>query len=478
MGREITKSRFSPLDFRDFKSRLTKETTILKKWFRQGNFGKSRRSLGLELETWLVDNKFNPAPENGRFLAKLNHPMVVPELSRFNTEINTSPQPLSGKCFTKIHQEFKKTWRHVQKCAGSLKLKMLMIGTLPTLTSRTLGIKYMSDMDRYRALNEQIMFSRRKRDLKIHIQGKDQLKLIQKSVMIEAACTSLQIHIQVEPKQIKRHYNAAIIASAPVVAVAANSPYLFGKELWNETRIPLFEQAISLPGFHTKTGRIVRRVTFGSGYVRQSMIECYAENLKRYPVLLPMIYDDSDEWLSHLRLHNGTIWRWNRPIIGLNRKGKLSLRIEHRVASAGPTIVDMVANIAFSVGLIRYLAQRRRPPARSLSFDKARQNFYTAAQFGLEAKVYWIDKKEISLRDLILNTLLSQAEKGLESLGVSHPDRQFYLNDIMARRVASGQTGSVWQRAYVAEHGRDFRKLTRAYFENQERDKPVSQWKL
>lgn len=478
MGREITKSRFSPLDFKEFRHRLKKETAILQKWFQREHFSRSRRSIGLELETWLVDKKFNPAPENQRFLAKMNHPMVVAELSRFNTEINTSPQHLSGKCFTKIHQEFKKTWAKVQKCANSLGLKMLMIGTLPTLKSSALSMKHMSDMDRYRALNEQIMYLRQNRDLKINIKGRDHLELIEKSVMLEAASTSLQIHLQVEPTATRRHFNAAMIVSAPMVAVASNSPFLFGKDLWNETRIPLFEQAVNLPGFQSRSGKIVRRVTFGGGYVKKSMGEFYQENLNKYPVLLPVVYDEEDEWLSHLRLHNGTIWRWNRPIIGLSQKGSLSLRIEHRVASSGPTPVDVVANIAFSVGLIRNLAKKRKPPEKELLFDTARNNFYQAAQHGLEAKITWMGKKDVPLKILILETLLPQAEKGLRNLGVSSHDVRYYLGEIMTKRVESGRTGSQWQRDYVACHGKNFQKLIKCYYENQERDKPVHSWKI
>lgn len=478
MGREVSKSRFSPLEFKEFKNRLHLETNLLKRWFAEENFVKTGRSIGLELETWLVDKDYLPVPANERFLKKMNHSMVVPELSRFNLEINASPQPLKGECLSKTHKELKKTWRKVQKCARSLKLKVVMIGSLPTLQNRMLGIKNMSDMDRYRALNEQIMFLRKGRDLRVKIEGEEKIEVSRKNVMLEAGGTSLQIHLKLEPKNIARHYNAAIIASAPVVAAASNAPFLFGKNLWIESRIPLFEQAVRLPGFHSRKGQIVRRVTFGSGYVRHSMLECYWENLKKYPVLLPMLYDAEEEWLAHLRLHNGTIWRWNRPIIGLNKRGLPHLRIEHRVASAGPTLVDTMANIAFSVGLIHSLAKSKKIPEKGLSFETARSNFYQAARYGLEAKIDWIDQKAVSLQSLIKDELIPAAKKGLKDLGVDLKDIRFYLDKVMAKRIESGQTGAVWQRGFVARHGRHFKKLTKHYFELQEQDLPVHEWKI
>jgi hypothetical protein len=62
-------------------------------------------------------------------------------------------------------------------------------------------------------------------------------------------------------------------------------------------------------------------------YARESILECFEANRTRYPVLLPAVMDEPPESLAHLRLHNGTIWRWNRPLIGFDEQG-------HRIAGS------------------------------------------------------------------------------------------------------------------------------------------------
>jgi len=302
------------------------------------------------------------------------------------------------------------------------------------------------------------------------------IKVVCEDVMMEAAGTSLQIHLQVEPKDCTRHFNASILASAPVVAAAANSPYLFGKDLWDETRIAIFEEAVKLPGFQDKKGETIRRVSFGSGYIKKSIIECYLENRDAYPVLLPVTFDAPEEKLSHLKLHNGTIWRWNRPIMDITSNGKPHIRIEHRVPSAGPSIIDVVANIAFYMGLVHSLAKQKTPPETKLSFDRARTNFYRAAQFGLNTKVLWTDGKKIDLKTVILDVCIPEAKKGLANLGFDSKDIHLYLDEVITPRIKSEQTGAKWQRLFIQKNGHDFEKLAKKYFELQEKDKPVHEW--
>ncbi|MFQ5444053.1 MAG: hypothetical protein ACE5EK_05490, partial [Nitrospinales bacterium] len=205
---------------------------------------------------------------------------------------------------------------------------------------------------------QEILKLKKGKPLELTLSGKDDLYVKHRDVMLEAAATSLQIHLQVSPKAAVRYYNTSVIISAPMVAIAANSPYLFNKDLWDETRIPTFEQAIAVASFRDRHGENIGRVTFGTGYLRNSILEPFLENLDGFPVLLPMVLDDDPAWLSHLRLHNGTIWRWNRPLIGLNRMGRPHIRIEHRVAAAGPSISDIVANMAFYLGMVNYFVHK------------------------------------------------------------------------------------------------------------------------
>jgi hypothetical protein len=293
--------------------------------------------------------------------------------------------------------------------------------------------------------------------------------------MLEAATTSLQIHLQVSPRQAIRFFNAAQILSAPMVAVAANAPYLFGKDLWDDTRIPLFEQSVEVQGFKDRDHCADTRVTFGRGYARQSLLECFQENLDCYPVLLPISLPAEAETLSHLRLHNGTIWRWNRPLIGFSTQGRPHLRIEHRVASAGPTIADGVANIAFFLGMVQVLARQAIAPESQLDFDQARRNFYAAAKDGLRARITWLDGHKGRLDALILEVLLPMARRGLRELDMEE-EIAGYLDAIIEPRVRRGRNGAGWQRAFVAQHGTDMQALTLAYIAHQRTGVPVHEW--
>jgi hypothetical protein len=288
--------------------------------------------------------------------------------------------------------------------------------------------------------------------------------------MLESAATSFQVHLQVDVSQAAALYNLSKIVSAPIVAVSANSPYLFGHDLWDETRIPLFEQAISVGA-----SDLTKRVSFGIRYVYASMMENFSANLQRYPVLLPLLMDEPSERLPHLRLHNGTIWRWNRPLIGFDEQGVPRLRIEHRVIPAGPSIVDSIANAAFYFGLVIGLLERERQPSERLSFDHARSNFYAAACVGLEAEVTWFDGKRGPVDQLITEQLLPMARAGLARLGVDAGEIDHWLG-IIAQRVIKRQNGAAWQRAWVACHGREFHGLMQEYLTHQESGKAVHEW--
>ncbi|MDX1587317.1 MAG: hypothetical protein R3296_00130 [Oleiphilaceae bacterium] len=479
MGQEIHRSRFTQADYRDFAGRLDEETRQLEAYFRQGRFGTGSGRCGLELEGWLLDRQWQPAAENEAFLKGLNDPLVVPELSRFNFEINTLPEPPDSGMFRRIHRQLNSLWGRCETQARGLDLVPLQIGTLPTLQDHVMTLANMSPLQRYYALNRQVLRNRQGSPLTIDIRGaRDHLHVVHRDVMTEAATTSLQIHLQLDPQQAVRFFNAAQLMAAPMVAACANSPYLFQHELWEESRVPLFEQSVAVPAFYDREGHLFERVTFGSRYVQESVMELFRENRDAFPVLLPLIDPDGADSLGHLRLHNGTIWRWNRPLIDFDPQGQPTLRLEHRVVPAGPSMPDVVANILFFYGLIHYLAELEEPPEQRLAFGQVTANFYQAARYGLESPVFWLDGHEVRLRELLLERLIPAVSGTLTRLGVDRQDIHDYLHGIIEPRVRSGQTGAAWQKRFVARHGRDFARLTQAYHEQQSREVPVHQWTI
>lgn len=471
MGEEVRQERFAEADFARFAARLGEETEALGRWFERADGKEGGECAGFELELCLVDGRQRPAPENQAILAAVADPHLVPELSRFNLELNSDPHPVEPGLLSALRAELEALGARVDREAEGRGLHFLMIGTLPTLPEEALTLENMSPLHRYHLLNDQVLRQRRGRPLHLDIRGRERLITDHEDVMLEAAATSLQVHLQVPLARSLRFYNAALVASAPMVGLAANSPYLFGKDLWAETRIPLFEQAV---GCNPPLGR----VTFGGGYARESLYELFLENLREYPVMLPARLEDPAETFPHLRLHNGTIWRWNRPIVAPDASGRIRLRIEHRVMAAGPSIPDVVANIAAYLGLVHVLAEAVEPPESRLSFEAARANFYAAAEGGLDAELLWLDGRRAPLRELWLCELLPLARQGLRGLGLDPADTAYYLEEVLFPRLRSGQNGAAWQRAFVARHGADFSQLVGAYGQGQRSGRPVHEWGL
>ncbi|SFM33072.1 hypothetical protein SAMN05421721_1037 [Ectothiorhodospira mobilis] len=475
MGQEIQQTRFSPRDFTRFRERLAAETRLAREMAAGGAFDAGPPVAGFEIEVCLLDAREAPAPVNAAFLERMNDPLATLELARFNVELNTRPHPLEGTVLSSLHRELTATWRRAEAAAESMGCHAFMTGILPTLDPQHLCPAYMSDMKRYRALNRQVLQARQGRPIHLDIKGREHLVMDQRDVMLEAATTSFQIHLQTPLDTAHRVYNAAILASAPLVAAAANAPFLFGRDLWDETRIPLFEQAVETGGYGDVARGPLRRVSFGSGFARESILECFEENLEHFPPLLPLCEDAPPEQFVHLRLHNGTLWRWNRPLIGFDASGRPHIRIEHRGIPAGPTLVDSLANAAFFYGLVEDLLTHPGGPEGIMAFATARDNFYQAARLGLEAPLHWEGDTPMKARDLILDRLLPRARHGLRRLGLDAGDRDDYLG-ILAARVDSGQNGARWQRDFAAAHGRDATALVRACRQRQTGDRPVHTW--
>ncbi|MEZ5658874.1 MAG: hypothetical protein R3E83_10165 [Burkholderiaceae bacterium] len=472
MGEEIASDGFAQADFQAFGERLADETRLLRQMLDGHKTREAVPMVGFELEAWIIDHAGLPGPDNAKLLARLADPLVVAELARFNLELNGNPQSPRGEGLVTLETELAQTWDRCQAGAHEMSRALVAIGILPTLREDDLNVEHMSEGNRYAALNRQVLDARGGSPLRLDIRGADRLAIAHPNVLLEAAATSFQVHFQTPASQGLRAFNASCLVSAPMVALAANSPYLFQCELWDETRIPLFEQAVDTSPI---TGEAPHRVTFGEDWLQDSLAECFEDNLERFPPLLPRLLEDPPSQLHHLRLHNGTIWRWNRPLVSVHDDGSVSLRIEHRVLPAGPTIMDMMANAACYVGLAQALSCQDGPPQASLSFASARENFYQAARLGIDARICWPGIGEIDCRRLILDTLLPLADDGLARLQVSAAIRRRYLEVIRAR-VAGGQTGARWQRAYIREHGRSFPRLLAAYCEHQRSGMPVHEW--
>ncbi|PIQ33732.1 MAG: glutamate--cysteine ligase [Zetaproteobacteria bacterium CG_4_9_14_3_um_filter_49_83] len=483
MGQEVDKHHFHKHDFSLFKHNLRVETELLHYHFARHTLSKRSAIAGFELEACLINRAGQPSAGNKALVQQCRRseqqsankeasPEVSAELSLFNLEINTRPQSFHGDALDDIHAQLRQRWQFCQIEAQKLDMNLLLIGILPSLTPAHLTMDNMSPLKRYQALNEQVLRLRRGKPLHIDIDGIQHLISEHANVMIEAATTSFQIHWQVMPATAHRYYNAMLIASAPLVSASANSPLLFGKTLWQESRIPLFEQSIAVND--GSPGNRLARVTFGSAYTEQSLLECFDENLAEYAVMLPSVSDSDPAQLKHLQLHNGTVWRWLRPIVGFDNDGTPHLRLEQRICPAGPTLIDSVANAALLFGLSFVLAESDQRPEHKLDFSRTRNNFYSCARHGLQSSIDWIDGKQHKLPDLFRQQLLPMAKEGLSSLNCSGFEP--YLA-IIAERVASGRNGAWWQLEHFRRH-QNLTKLTLDYYQQQISDRPVHSWSL
>ena len=471
MGDEIVRRLFVAEDFSHFRQNLAEETMLLSGHFANEDFSTRGDVIGFELEACLIEPSGNPASNNQAVLDALNNPLIVPELAEHNLELNGSPCALTGRVFSRLHDELQATWADCRDTARRLGSMLVSIGILPTVGPEVLDSEHMSAMVRYQALNDRLMALRDGIPLEIDIKGDDHLTMQHSDVMLEAAATSFQVHLQCKPDRSVRDFNAALVASGPIVALSANSPFLFGKSLWAESRIPLFEQATDLGQ------RYPRRVSFGNAYVKESLLEIFNENQNQHAILLPAIHTTPRSKFDHLRFQNGTIWRWNRPLVGFDYDGVPHLRIEHRVIPAGPTIRDSVANCAAFIGFVRGLVNQETPIEMQIPFEHAKQNFYEAAQHGLDAEMTWVSGQRISARQLLLDHLIPLGEEALKALDIPSEEVEQYY-ELLRLRVTSGQTGANWQRRWVEKHSTDYEGLTLAYVDNQETNRPVHTWEV
>ncbi|RKG95790.1 glutamate--cysteine ligase [Corallococcus sp. CA047B] len=461
MGLAIQQEEFTPKEHERFVQRLAESLEALRALLRRPGFGVGPTTMGAELEVYLVDRAGYPLPVNQLVLAQSKDERLTLELNRFNMEMNVRPSLLAGRPFTALRTEFEDVLKELGRAAATQGARVAAIGILPTLRQADLGKGALTQQARYRALNAAI---RKRRDgpFQVAIAGDDALNLAWDDVTLEGANTSLQFHLRVAPEDFAHVYNAAQLATAPVLAAAGNSPLFLGKRLWEETRVALFQQATDDRGEGgDEVAHLHPRVTFGHGWVREGVHELFSEAVALYPPLLPVVGDESPmevvaaggvPGLGELRLHQSTVWSWNRAIY--DPQGDGHVRIELRALPAGPTVADMVANGAFLLGLTLGLAERVDALLPALPFWQARRNFKQAARHGLDAVMLWPAEVAPSPRPVpvvdLVKQLLPVARRGLTEHGVD-PEEADAMLDIIAQRVALRRTGSRWQREVLAK---------------------------
>ncbi len=488
MGEDIERVEFTREDRQRYRDKVKRCLAVFHEMLDADMFEVRRKLAGLEMELYVTDADGRPAHVNAELLARLESADFQTELAQFNIEFNLAPHKLSGTIFREMEEELVTSFDHAHRRGQEIDSHVAMIGILPTLTDLDVTLGSISANPRYRLLNDQILAARGE-DLVVDIQGPETLRLQTSSIMMEAAATSTQLHLQVSPDGFPGVWNAAQAIAAPQVAMAANSPFFLGKQLWRETRIALFEQSIDTRPEELASQGVRPRVWFGERWI-DTVTDLFDENVRYFPALLPLLEDEDPEEALHrgdvphlyeLKLHNGTIYRWNRPVYDVAR-GKPHVRVENRVLPAGPTVVDAIANAAFWYGLVRGVAELDPPITRQLSFQAAQDNFVRAAREGIDAVLFWPGVGEVPVTELVLRTLLPLAHDGLDAWAVDRRDRDHYLG-IIEQRCLKRANGASWQ---VATYGEAFDRgldrpdallaMTQRYLELMRTNDPVHTW--
>ncbi len=490
MGSQDVEREKDAAELRSFISHLLRDVQALERMLAQGMIESGVHRIGAEQELFLVDAARRPAMLAMELLERVADSHYTNELGLFNLEINLDPLVFGGNCLSRLEEQLQSALRRLREAAHERGAEVVLVGILPTLRKSDLALAHMAPRPRYRALNR-VLTQLRGGDYEFRLKGADELDIRHDSVMLESGCTSFQVHYQVEPAEFAQCYNLAQLVTAPLVAAAANSPLLFGRRLWRETRIPLFQQSIDTrrAGHHMRER--AARVSFGQDWVRESILELIREDLARFRVLLgaPLDEDSLDvlargglPTLPALRTHNGTVYRWNRACFGVG-EGRAHIRIENRVLPSGPTILDEVANAAFFLGMLRGGQEAYGDVGASMPFHDAEANFLAAAQRGLSAQFTWVDGMTAPADDLIRRELLPLAWQGLRAAGLDSADVDRYLG-VIEQRVATRRNGASWLlRSLAGMQGADTQDallsaLTAATAARQWEGKPVHEWPL
>ncbi|HET6211439.1 MAG TPA: glutamate--cysteine ligase [Micromonosporaceae bacterium] len=489
MGEEVERREFSREDRARYRQKVRRSLDVFAAMLGESRFDFDRPMTGLEIELNLVDEHADPAMRNADVLTAIADPAFQTELGQFNVEINVAPRQLAGGGITEFERHVRASLNAAEEKARTVGAHMVMIGILPTLRMEHLTLGSLSANPRYALLNEQV-FAARGEDLDIRIDGIERLAVTADTLAPEAACTSTQFHLQVSPADFPAYWNAAQTVAGVQVALGANAPFLLGKELWRETRIPLFEQATDTRPEEIKSQGVRPRVWFGERWIT-SVFDLFEENVRYFPALLPICSEEEPAdvlagggtpQLAELRLHNGTIYRWNRPVYDVVA-GQPHLRVENRVLPAGPTVADIIANGAFYFGLVRVLAEEERPVWSQMSFNAAEENFHNGSRHGIDAQLYWPGLGYLPATELVLRRLLPLAYEGLDRWGVDPAERDRLLK-VIEQRCLTGRNGAAWQVAMLRrledagglDRDAALREVLRRYMTHMHSNIPVHDW--
>lgn len=478
-------------ELNEFTKCLLNDVHALERMLEEDWFERDIIHIGAEQELCLVDKHLKPAPKAMEVLSRIEDDSFVTELAKFNLETNLKPQPLGKNCFTNLHQEIDDRLTQLDDICQSLDIDYVLTGILPTIRKFDLEMSNMTPLQRYQALLQAIANMKGKNH-ELRIVGLDELHLRQTTAMLEACNTSFQVHLQIKPEEFVKMYNIAQVLAAPALAISVNSPLLFGKRLWAETRIALFQQSIDTRITSDHLRDKSPRVTFGQDWLKESISEIYKDDIVRFRVMLQTDCPEDNNGLLDqgitpklraLMIHNSTVYRWNRACYGISPNGKPHLRIENRIFPSGPSVIDEVANAAFWIGMMKGMDAEYTDIRDFMEFDHAKDNFFSAARDGLNTSFHWINGKKISVNRLISEELLPLARHGLELNNVSKTEIDKYM-DVIAERNEHRKTGTQW---LINSHLGLLKKvakeeigpaLTSAMMKNQKTKKPIHEWSL
>ncbi len=474
----------------DFTRYLLKDIHALERMLEEDWFNKEPLHIGAEQEICIVDNHYKPVPKSLGLLEKLDNSFTT-ELAQFNIEANLDPIPYTGNCFSKLEADLNQKMNTLRDLGDKERLDFVLTGILPTIRKFDLEIENLTPLERYRALLKAIA-KMRGSNYELRINGLDELNLKHDSAMLESCNTSFQVHLQVKPENFVHKYNIAQVLAAPVLAISCNSPLLLGKRLWAETRVALFQQSVDT----RITGEHIRdrspRVTFGSDWLRNSIVDMYKDDIVRYRVMLmsdaePDVMDLLDQGITPklraLSIHNSTVYRWNRACYGVSPNGKPHLRIENRVLPSGPSTLDEVSNAAFWIGLMSGFNEHYPDITEKMEFDHAKDNFLSAAHDGMNTDFAWMGGKKVDVRTLIKEELIPIARKGLESNNIAKMDIDKYL-EVIEERNETRQTGTQWimdshaKLSKLTSREEVLAGITSNMIENQRKGIPVHEWEI
>ncbi len=492
MGDDIESATFTREQRLRYRQKVRRCLDVFERMLAEHAFDTDTPLTGLEIELNLVNSQWQPDMANARVLQAIADPNFQTELGQYNIELNVPPGPLSGESLIELERTLRASMNRAEARANEAGTEIVAIGILPTLRPEHFIAGWMSHNPRYAALEEAI-FAHRREDLELDITGPggERLQMYADSIAPESACTSVQLHLQVSPREFAAHWNAAQVLAGPQLALGANSPFLFGRRLWAETRTELFLQATDTRSPELANQGVRPPVFFGERWIT-SIFDLFEENVRYFPALLPETTGEDPEAelaagrtprLQELRLHNGTVYRWNRPVYDVVG-GQPHLRVENRVLPAGPTIVDTLANAAFYYGAIRMLADEDRPVWTKMSFDAAASNFRAGARLGVESSFYWPGFGTVPWDELLLRRLLPLAYEGLDRWGTSPAVRDRLLG-IVEDRAKTRRNGAWWQSEAVARLERRgltrqeaLAEMLRHYSAGMHSNEPVHTWEL